>query len=120
MGNDHVTPLGPDARAALDTYLAQSPRLGEAPLFPAPRDASKPIRADLASRWLMAAEELAELPSLSGGRWHPYRRLWATERRHLPDQDVAKAGGWTGTQALTAIYQHATPDKILEVVEVGA
>ncbi len=120
MGNDHVTPLGPDARAALDAYLARSPRLGEAPLFPAPRDASKPIRSDLASRWLMDAEELAELPSLSGGRWHPYRRLWATERRHLPDQDVAKAGGWTGTQALVSIYQHATPDKILEVVEVGA
>ena len=66
------------------------------------------------------AEELAELPSLSGGRWHPYRRLWATERRHLPAQDVAAAGGWTGTQALTTIYQRATPDKILEVVEVGA
>ena len=35
-------------------------------------------------------------------------------------EDVAAAGGWTGTQALTTIYQHATPDKILEVVEVGA
>ena len=120
QGNDSVTPLAHDARVALDAYLAQSPRLGEAPLFPAPRDAGRPIRADLAGRWLMKAEELAELPSLSGGRWHPYRRLWATERRHLPAQDVAAAGGWTDTQALTTIYQHATPDKILEVVEVGA
>ena len=109
-----------EVRAALDAYLAQSPRLGEAPLFPALKDPSKPIRSDLASRWLMRAEGLAGLPSLSGGRWHPYRRLWATERRHLPAQDVAAAGGWTGTQALTTIYQHATPDKILEVVEVGA
>ena len=120
MGNDSVTPLARDARDALDAYLAQNPRLGEAPLFPAPRDAGRPIRADLASRWLMKAEGLAGLPSLSGGRWHPYRRLWATERRHLPAQDVAAAGGWTGTQALTTIYQHATPDKILEVVEVVA
>ena len=117
MGNHSVTPLAPDARAALDAYLAQSPRLGEAPLFPAPRDAGRPIRADLAGQWLMKAEELADLPSLSGGRWHPYRRLWATERRHMPAQDVAAAGGWNGVQALTTIYQHATPDKILEVVE---
>ncbi|MCH7856055.1 MAG: tyrosine-type recombinase/integrase [Gemmatimonadetes bacterium] len=120
MGNDSVTPLAPDARTALDAYLAHNPRLGEVPLFPASKDPSRPIRADLASRWLMRAEELAGLPSLSGGRWHPYRRLWATERRHLPAQDVAEAGGWSGIQALTTIYQHATPDKILEVVEVGA
>jgi len=120
QGNHAVTPLAPDARAALDAYLAHNPRLGEAPLFPGPRDAGRPILADLAGRWLMKAEALAGLPSLSCGRWHPYRRLWATERRHLPAQDVAAAGGWTGTQALTTIYQHATPDKILEVVEVGA
>lgn len=101
-------------------YLARNPRLGEAPLFPAPADAGRPMRPNLAGRWLMKAEELAGLPPLSGGRWHPYRWLWATERRHLPAQDVAAAGGWTGTQALTTIYQHATPDKILEVVEVGA
>ena len=120
MGNDHVTPLGPDARGALEAYLARNPRVGEAPLFPASKDPSRPIRADFVSHWLMKAEKLAGLPSLSGGRWHPYRRLWATERRHLPAQDVAAAGGWKGTQALTTIYQHATPDKILEVVEVGA
>ena len=29
MGNDSVTPLARDARAALDAYLAQSPRLGD-------------------------------------------------------------------------------------------
>ena len=120
QGNDHVTPLGGDARAALDTYLSRNPRLGEAPLFPAPMDPARPIDATLAARWLMEAQELAGLPPLSGGRWHPYRRLWATERRHLPAQDVAAAGGWTDTAALTEIYQHAQPDKILEVVEVGS
>ena len=120
MGQDSVMPLASGAREALDAYLTHNPRLGEVPLFPASKDPSRPIRADLASRWLMRAEELADLPSLSGGRWHPYRRLWATERRHLPAQDVAAAGGWSGVLALTTIYQHATPDKILEVVEVGA
>ena len=119
QGNDSVTPLGRDARVALDAYLGRNPRVGEVPLFPAPKDSSKAIRADLAGGWLMKAEKLANLPALSGGRWHPYRRLWATERRHLPAMDVAAAGGWSDTQALTTIYQHATPDKILEVVEVG-
>ena len=77
-----------------------------------------PIRADLAGRWLMKAEKLADLPKLSGGRWHPYRRLFATELRHLPPMDVAAAGGWADTQALTTIYQHAQPDTILKLVEV--
>ena len=46
------------------------------------------------------AARSAELPKLRGGVWHPYRRLWATERKHLPDLDVAAAGGWRDTRAL--------------------
>jgi len=64
------------------------PRLGDVPLFPAPGDGTKPIRRDLAARWLLRAEALAELPKLVGGVWHPYRRLWATERKHHADVDV--------------------------------
>ena len=119
MRHNHVTPLNRDARAALDAYLRQNPRLGEAPMFPSPRDQSSTLGTALAGRWLMRAEALAELPPLNHGRWHPYRRLWATERRHLPVQDVAAAGGWTNTQALVEMYQQAEPAKILEVIEVG-
>ncbi len=34
------------------------------------------------------AQKLAGLELLDGGDFHPYRRKWATERKHLPVQDV--------------------------------
>ena len=116
----HVTPLSGPARVALDSYLERSPRLGDVPLFPSPNDDSKSIRRDLAGDWLVRAEKKAKLPKLAGGRWHPYRRLWANERKHLPVQDVAAAGGWNDTQSLTLIYQKADPETVLAVVNAGA
>ena len=76
-------------------------------------------RSRFAGDWLVRAEKEAKLPKLAGGRWHPYRRLWAQERKHLPAQDVAAAGGWNDTQALEHIYQKADPATVLDVVNAG-
>jgi hypothetical protein len=46
-------------------------------------------------------------PPMSG-LWHPYRRKWATERKHLSITDVAEAGGWKDTVTLLTCY--ARPD----------
>jgi integrase len=112
-------PINAEARAELDTYLCRNPRMGDVPLFPAPQDVSKPIRRDLAAKWLLRAERLAELPKLEGGTFHPYRRLWASERKHFSDVDVAAAGGWKDTRALKQSYQQADPATVLRVVEGG-
>jgi hypothetical protein len=56
---------------------------------------------------------------LVGGVFHPYRRLWATERKGLANADVAAAGGWN-TRALKISYQHADGATVLSVVEHGA
>ena len=119
QGVDSIVPICDRVRAALLEYLGKNPRLGEAFLFPATQDERKPVRKGRAGNWLMSAEKLAGLSKLSRGRWHPYRRLWATERKHLPSQDVAAAGGWNDTQALTTIYQKADPGTVLRVVEAG-
>ena len=111
-----VSPINAHARAALDTYLRRNPRMGAVPLYAAPLDASKPIRRETAAKWLVKAEELAELPKLKGGVFHPYRRLWATERKSLPDADVAAAGGWRDSQSLRLSYQHADPAGVLAAV----
>jgi hypothetical protein len=71
----------------------------------------------VAKKWLLRAEKRAGLPKLKGGLWHPYRRLWASERKHLPDVDVAAAGGWKDTRALKLSYQKADPATVLKVVE---
>ncbi len=120
QGFDAIAPMSAIARQAIDHYLSGSLRMGEAWLFPSPGDDSKPMRRDLAGKWLIKAERAAELPKLNGGRWHPYRRLWATERKHLSDTDVAAAGGWRDTRALKLSYQQADPATVLRVVEGGA
>lgn len=117
QGYHAVTPLSGPAREALDQYLERNPRLGDVPLFPAPRDATAPIRKDTAGNWLMRAEKLAGLPKLAGGRWHPYRRLFATELKNVPVKDVAAAGGWKSIETVQRIYQAAEAKGILSAVE---
>ena len=54
-----------------------------------------------------------------GGTWHPYRRLWATSRKGMPDVDVAKAGGWSSLDALKTAYQRPDDETMLAVVTGG-
>ena len=98
------------------------------PLFPAPgrqrkADAPPPtgpekaLSRHTAATWLLRAEYLAGLAKLERGTFHPYRRLWAVERKHLPDVDVAHAAGWKDTRAMKLSYQKADPATVLAVIE---
>ncbi|WP_405284334.1 hypothetical protein V3331_01880 [Gaopeijia maritima] len=117
MGLLFISPLSEPAREELDRYLRAEPWVGDVPLFPSDEGPGAPMRTDVAARWLLKAEQAAGLPKLKGGLWHPYRRLWASERKHLPDVDIAAAGGWKGTRALQLSYQTADPATVLRVVE---
>ena len=116
MRLESTVPIGPDVRAAIDRILEERPGIGKAYLFPSPLGPGKPIRYELASEWLMEAEKLAGVPKLQGGLWHPLRRLWATERKHLPDVDVAAAGGWADPNTLRLVYQQPDEATMLRVV----
>jgi hypothetical protein len=59
---------------------------------------------------------LAKLPKLEGGCWHPYRRKWATERKHHPIQDVMHAGGWKTASVVQDIYQAADTATVYRVL----
>ena len=126
-----ISPISLQSREALDCYLAQNLRLGEVPLFPALGLTQKedvgpalreegPISRHLASKWLLRAEGLAALPKLERGMFHPYRRLWASERKGLPEVDVAHAAGWKDTRAMKVSYQRADPATVRSVVEHGS
>jgi hypothetical protein len=65
---------------------------------------------------LHRAEALADLPRLRGGAFQPYRRKWATERKHLPMRDVAEAGGWKTPRTLELWYFQPDPATMLAVV----
>lgn len=116
MGQAWDAPVNPTVRAALDRVLRERPGIGRAFLFPAPSNLSKPLCRGTADLWLARAEALAGLEPLEHGRWHPYRRMWATERKHLPAQDVAQAGGWSSIETMQTCYQHADAETLLEVV----
>ena len=65
---------------------------------------------------LREGETLARPVHQDGGGWHGFPRMWATERKHLPAQDVAKAGGWRTVSMVTELYQRAEEATILAVV----
>jgi hypothetical protein len=119
QGMLHVTAISADARAALERYLAANPRLGDVPLFPSVERKADgpevPLSRSTATKWLARAERLAELPKLAGGVWHPYRRLWATERQHIADVSVAAGGGWKSTKTLK-LYQGVMAANVLDAV----
>ena len=70
----------------------------------------------LAIDWLRKAEKLAGLEPLPRGAFHPFRRKWATERKHLSPKDVAAVGGWVDTTTLQKVYQVADADTMESVV----
>lgn len=71
----------------------------------------------LAAYWLKRVYELARLDKPDGSLWHTFRRLWATERKHLPLKDVAAAGGWKDMITLLECYQQPDEDTLRQVVE---
>lgn len=110
-GVEMWVPLSSAARAALDRL----PVLGGW-LFSLPRKIDKPWTRWWATKLLRRAEQLAELEHLEHGAWHPFRRKWATERKHLPLQDVMAAGGWDDPRALQTIYQQVDDETLFAVV----
>ena len=112
-----ISPLSGAAREELERYMARSPRIGAVPVFPSPTDPDAPIRKDTAGTWLRRAEKLADLPPLAGGRFHPYRRLFAIELKALPIHDVAAAGGWSSVETVQRIYQKPEAKGVLAAVQ---
>jgi integrase len=85
-------------------------------VFFAETDSSRPVDRDTLNRWLEIAEKHARLDPLEGGLWHPYRRKWATERKHHPLKDVAEAGGWKDVNTLLTCYTAADEETMLAVM----
>ena len=96
--------VAPITIAVLKGILRNRPAIGSHPLFPSMLDSAVPVTYRVAAKWLKEAEKLADLAPLKNALWHAYRRKWASERKHLPQADVAEMGGWSCVETL-AIYQ---------------
>ena len=76
---------------------------------------NRPLKTHVASKpdgYLLGSYRIATAPE-PGGLWHPYRRKWATERKHHSLKDVAAAGGWKDTETLLTCYQQPDADTLL-------
>ena len=114
-GRDRVVPIPEGLAEELRVFKLKFATVGDAWLFPcAEKDDHWPreIFGELYAR----VERHAGLLHLKGGRFHPFRRKWATERKNLSLVDVMAAGGWRDAQTLHNCYQLATPDGMLEVM----
>jgi integrase len=117
LGYLELTAISAPARAALERYLKLQPRLGSVPLFPSRVHVDRPLTKIDADYLLRTAEKAAGVPKFDRGLWHPYRRAWASSRKHLPDVDVSKAGGWRDLATMKAAYQQADPATMLKAIE---
>jgi hypothetical protein len=101
-----VVPINAEARAALDAYLRDHPRVGEAPLFPRRATTRRRCTRSWPGTGSSAPRRSPGCRRSSAGGWHAYRRQWATERRHLPPQDLMAAAAGGACRPSRA-YQHA-------------
>ena len=104
MDREWLTPISAEVRGVLEGILRERPAIGSHPLFPSVSDPERAVAYRVVAAWLRKAEALAGLEPLRGALWHAYRRTWASERKHLPDVDVAEMGGWSSVDTLK-IYQ---------------
>lgn len=84
-------------------------------VFPSPR--RRENTTSMLSAELRRAELEAGLEPLDGGLWHPFRRKWGSERKHMPIKDVTDAGGWSDITTFLTCYQHADDDSLEQVME---
>lgn len=114
-GRESTVPVPPTLRDELRRFRRQLSAVGGW-VFAGERQPDQPMDRHLFDRWLAVAERAAKLPKLEGGLWHPYRRKWATERKHLSLKDVAAAGGWKDVETLLTCYQQPDQDTLLAVM----
>jgi integrase len=123
-------PMSESVRQGVDRIRDANPSIGDWPLFPAPRareEVQSPVGTALppipkswtrhhARKLLERAEKLAKLDPIDGSDFHCYRRSWATARKHLPPQDVARAGDWLDLRSLQTAYTQSDEATVFAVM----
>jgi integrase len=115
-GFEDVRPMSDAVKDALREARKAQRAIGSAPVFPAPKDPTRPCDRHLLDNWLRRAFPKAGLKQEPGGLWHTLRRKWATERKGYPVKDVAAAGGWRDERTILTSYQQADTATVKQVV----
>ena len=106
-GYEHVTPVTPEAVAALEEARRRNPATGDAPVLPSPKDPSSSVAAWVARGWWDRAERLAGLEPKRGRGWHSLRRKFASDLMDQPLKVLCELGGWKTAKTVLQCYQRA-------------
>lgn len=112
-------PLSPWGRRVLQRALRHRGAIGDVYLFESPRKPGRPWSRWHARDLLERAEARADVRSIDGGDFHPYRRLWSTLRKDQPWADIQAVTGRKDRRTFEASYTAADPDTMLAVVMAG-
>ena len=116
IGLEHVTPLTDAAIAALGEARRTSPGVGEAWVFPAPRDESREVARDLMTGWWKRAEEEAGLERIRWLGWHSLRRRFGTDLKDVPLRELCDLGGWKDPDTVVRCYQRSDQQDLREAL----
>ena len=103
-------PISRQAKAALERYLRTQPRVGD--LWISRNHVDRPTDTTLAPHLFVRAEARAELPHVDRGGFHAHRRLFASERKQLPDVELMRGGGWRDLATMKRSYQQPDPPTV--------
>jgi len=115
-GYEQVVPMSDEVKQALVAARRAQKTIGNTPVFPAPRNPTKPCGRHLLDNWLRNGYRLAGMTPQPRGMWHSLRRKWATERKGYPVKDVAFAGGWRTERTVLSSYQQVDAETVRQVV----
>ena len=105
IGMEHETPLTPVAVQALEEARKHNAAIGEAWVFPAPKNDSEACSRHLMRDWWNRAEAIAGLEHQKGMAWHGLRRKFATDLKTVPLPDLCQLGGWRTSRTVLECYQ---------------
>ena len=115
-GHEHVVPITQEAGDALQKARNQNPGIGDAPVFPAPQNASKCVGYYLMRDWWRRAERLAGLERIKGRGWHSLRRRFASDLMDQPLKVVCDVGGWKSHRTVVECYQQPNEERLREAL----
>ena len=116
-GYEHRTPITAEVLAVLEEARMRSPKTGNAPVLPAPKDPSRCLDRSRVRVWWQKAETLAGLEPKRGRGWHSLRRKFASDLMDQPLKVLCELGGWKTPHTILQCYQHADVDRLREALE---
>ena len=106
-----------EALAVLRVARERSSGLEDAPVLPAPRNASKCAGRSLVRAWWHKAQMLAGLEPKRGRGWHSLRRKFASDLIDQPLKVLCELGGWKTAKTVLDCYQRADEGQLRKALE---